>query len=251
MRPSFSAPIPPPSRITIAPFSFRYRGAIALALIPVALLLGSCDSTRSKGSQVGIGDPMDFGSVPSEKQDDSNQLRPGDTVELFVLDNDEFSGRYLVRTDGSIILRRVGRVMVGNLSPKAAEGAVKRALDAGQLTDARVILEKGVGLPKPGTSGDISVVRVFVSGKVSRPGPYELTPVGGRPPTVYQAVLQAGDCIRFAQKSKVHVLRKSADGRYSKIPADLAAIESGETEDVILLNGDTVVVPEKTIGFGS
>jgi protein involved in polysaccharide export with SLBB domain len=220
-------------------------------LTACALFLGGCDSTRSKDPNELGGGPQDFATVPQTKEAESNQLRPGDTVELFVLDNDEFSGRYLVRSDGSIILRRVGRVMVGSLSPKAAEAAVKRALDAGQLTDARVILERSPKAPKEEIGVDGAVVKVFVSGKVLRPGPYQLTSVGGRPPTAYQAVLQAGDCIRFAQKSKVHVLRQTGDGKYSKIAADLAAIESGEIEDVILLNGDTVVVPEKTIGFGS
>ena len=79
---------------------------------------------------------------------------------------------------------------------------------------------------------------------------YEVAAVDGRAPTAYQAVLQAGDCIRFAHKKKAHVLRKSGDGRYLRLPADLAAIESGEIEDVVLQSGDTVVVPEKAISFG-
>ncbi len=223
-----------------------WKTAAFLPLVAALLATSGCKTPEEPGEVI---PPLGTGSVGNRTPSNSNILRPGDSVDLFVLDHDEFSGRYLVRAQGDIILRKVGRVQVGGMSARSAEAAVKKALDSGQLADAKVILEKSQdNKPQMGDTRPDSIL-VFISGKVLKPGRYEVASVGGRPPTVYQAVLQAGDCVRFAHKRKVHILRQSADGKYLRVPADLTAIEGGEIEDITLLSGDTIVVPEKTFGM--
>jgi len=85
---------------------------------------------------------------------------------------------------------------------------------------------------------------VYVAGEVNRPGtlPYK----DGL--TVLQAILDAGGMSRAAVGAKVKVLREGPDGRL-QIPVNMdAVLEEGDKEQNIqLMLGDIVVVPEMTL----
>lgn len=177
-------------------------------------------------------------------------IQPGETLDVFVMEDDSFSGRYQVRSTGHIIIPKVGRVKVEGLSAAGAEKQLARELEKNKLKSATVLVDRAIPATKPERLGKPTGTEVFLSGKVSRPGRYTITAIGNSPPTVHQAILQAGGCSRFAHKKKAHVLRRIEDGRLQRIDADLLAIESGQTRDVPLASGDIVVVPEKKVDFG-
>ncbi len=85
---------------------------------------------------------------------------------------------------------------------------------------------------------------VYVAGEVNRPGtlPYK----DGL--TVLQAILDAGGMSRQAVGAKVKILREDAQGRI-QIPVDMdAVLEEGDKEQNIqLVLGDIIVVPEMTL----
>lgn len=179
-------------------------------------------------------------------------IQPGETLDVLVMEDDSFNGSYKVRSTGHIIVPQLGRLDVRGKSAGGAEQMLAQILEENQLTKATVIIDRadlGSNAGKPAESPPPGT-QVFLSGKVSRPGRYTMVAVGDSPPTVHQAILQAGGCSRFAYKRKTHVLRRFADGRLRRIDADLIAIESGMAVDVPLLSGDIVVVPEKKVDFG-
>jgi protein involved in polysaccharide export with SLBB domain len=178
-------------------------------------------------------------------------IQPGETLDVFVMEDDSFSGTYKVRSTGHIIVPKLGRVKVGGLSASGAESALTEMLTANKLTKATVLVDRADLARTPGSRPtEFGGTEVFISGKVNHPGRYSVTGIGNAPPTVHQAILQAGGCGRFAHQSKVHVLRRSAGGLLRRIDADLPAIESGSARDVPLAPGDIIVVPEKKVDFG-
>lgn len=224
------------------------RAIAFCGLFSLSLLLSSCggDPVEDDGAYVDpaiIGDP--------EPRPPADTIRPGELLDVFVLEDESFGGRYQVRSSGHLILPKLGRVNVGGMSISAAESSVKRSLEKSQLKEATVILDRAItpeaGDPAADGSGG---VEVFLTGKIANPGRYTIVGVGNSRPTVHQAILQAGGFSRFAYKKKTHILRRGADGRLARIDADLFAIEAGEARDIPLASGDIIVVPEKAVDFG-
>lgn len=225
-------------------------------LLPLGLVAASLGlSVGCKNADV----PKDVPPYPSNLTEPASRVAvpantsvaPGETLDLFVIEDEKFNGRYTVRAKGEIILPKVGRVQVGGSSIEAAEAAVKAALEVDQLANASDILARP-GVPKieeePEGIEEKPTVEIFVSGKVLQPGRYKISSVGTAPPSVYQSILQAGGFSRWAYPKKVYILRKGGNGILSRIDANIDAISSGEKPDVALLTGDIVVVPERKLG---
>lgn len=96
--------------------------------------------------------------------------------------------------------------------------------------------------------GDILMVqqaqrqRVYVAGAVRSPGVVEF--LGSEGISVLQAVSAAGGPTERANQSKVHIVRRLADGSQQRINLDLKKIRKGKAADVLLVKNDTVVVGE-------
>ncbi|MEE2777169.1 MAG: polysaccharide biosynthesis/export family protein [Acidobacteriota bacterium] len=96
--------------------------------------------------------------------------------------------------------------------------------------------------------GDILIVqqartqRVYVTGAVRNPGAVEFSESEGI--TVLQAVSAAGGPTERANRSKVHIVRRRADGGHDRINLDLKKIRKGKAADIMLDKNDTIVVGE-------
>jgi polysaccharide biosynthesis/export protein len=85
-------------------------------------------------------------------------------------------------------------------------------------------------------------VSVYVYGEVRTPGavPY----LRSKKITLLQAVAQAGGTTEWAHKSRVTIKRKDKiTGREVKIPVDLKKIIGNKMADIILEEGDVIIVP--------
>lgn len=222
---------------------------VATALVALAWLTGCSKAPVQTVEQVPVPAPRQ----PARQAPEG--IQPGEKLDVFVMEDDSFSGSYEVRSTGDIIVPKLGRVKVGGMSAAGAEEVLTQKLQQDKLTQATVLVDRpalgrsqdpGGGLLLPELAG----TEIFISGKVSRPGRYSVTGINGAPPTVHQAILQAGGCARFAHQSKVHVLRRGSDGLLRRIDANLLAIESGAARDIPLAPGDIVVVPEKKVDLG-
>ncbi|MGH9870457.1 MAG: SLBB domain-containing protein [Candidatus Polarisedimenticolia bacterium] len=85
-------------------------------------------------------------------------------------------------------------------------------------------------------------IYVYVDGAVKNPG--QIEGKVSRPITLLQAVARAGGLTERANLRGVHVLRKQADGSQTRIPVDLKDIRKGKADDLLLEEGDVVVIPE-------
>ncbi|MCU0244327.1 MAG: polysaccharide export protein [Acidobacteria bacterium] len=85
-------------------------------------------------------------------------------------------------------------------------------------------------------------VRVFVMGRVTRPGAVRAKLSEGV--TLLQAIADAGGLAEGAKEGAVTITRKDASGREKKIKVNLKDILKGRKKDILLQEGDVVYVPE-------
>jgi polysaccharide export outer membrane protein len=85
-------------------------------------------------------------------------------------------------------------------------------------------------------------LNVFVYGEVKTPGAIPF--LSSKKITLLQAIAQAGGPTEWAKKSKVLIKRKDRKtGKEMKIRANLKSMISGKIADIILEEGDVVIVP--------
>ena len=174
------------------------------------------------------------------------QVKIGDQLDVFVLEDKSFNGSFGVRETGEIILPTLGRVMVQGLTLAEVESAVKRQLETTQLKTATVIVDPSSSIASEDKPTMGTVVRV--SGRVASPGRIRVPQLGGTPVTAFQAVNEAGGTLPFADKKRSYILRLSGMS-VNKIPLNLQRIEEGSALDIPIFDGDTIVVPPKVFGF--
>jgi polysaccharide export outer membrane protein len=162
-------------------------------------------------------------------------IGPGDEVEITVYGAPDLSGHARVNTEGNIAMPLIGYVRLVGLSSSEAEAAIEN-----QLQQNNIVNDPHVSVyVKEYTSSGISV-----SGEVAKPGFYSA--VG--PHRLFD-VLQAagGPTDRAANKVVIshrdQIPKDATTLNISKDPAEMAA------SNVVLLPGDTVVVPRAGIVF--
>jgi polysaccharide export outer membrane protein len=85
-------------------------------------------------------------------------------------------------------------------------------------------------------------IRVFVMGRVTRPG--AVTSKLSEGITLFQAIADAGGLAEGAKESKITITRKDRTGKEQKIRVNLRDIIKGKKKDIVLQEGDVVYVPE-------
>jgi len=171
-------------------------------------------------------------------------VQQGDTLEVYVLEDEGFNGRYLVRSGGHIIFPRVGRVRVAGSTLSDAEASIKHAFETNQLKTATVIVERNAA-----PSGAGGGVTVTISGDVEEPGRKQVVGVSGRPPMLYESVLASAGLSRWSNLRKVIISRTGPNGALQKLEIDAKAISLGESPDIPLWQGDLIHVTERKFGF--
>jgi polysaccharide export outer membrane protein len=85
-------------------------------------------------------------------------------------------------------------------------------------------------------------IRVFVMGRVNRPGAVRAKLSEGV--TLLQAIADAGGLAEGAKESAILITRKDKAGKEQKLKVNLKDIIKGKKKDVVLMEGDVVYVPE-------
>lgn len=233
----------------MTPTTARPRHAAALwPACVVLLLVASCTTPEAEVDPALWAVPPASPAAPAPAAPNV-PLRVGDRIELFVIEDDAFSGSFQVRETGHIIMPELGRVMVAGLTPAAAETRIKSLLEDGVLTEATVILDRTRARRVPQPLDEKERLLVYTSGKVSRPGQHSLVVQEGRRLGVFEVILITGGLERFAHERRAYVLRSQGFGERQRIPVDLRAIREGQSPDIPVLEGDIIVVPERTFGI--
>jgi polysaccharide biosynthesis/export protein len=177
---------------------------------------------------------------------DSYRLRPGDTVEVIVWQDQKLNRKAVIAPDGNIAIPLAGRIKVGGRTATEAESTLKARLQPKYVEELDVTVsylespkkEKGE-LAKP------AEWTVYVTGEVAKPGAFI---VPKTPPTVLQAIALSGGIGPFGAGKRIQIHRKVGKSEYV-YEFDYSKYEKGEDLDgnITLRNGDVIVVPERKI----
>lgn len=170
--------------------------------------------------------------VPPPALEVKPELGPGDLVEIRVTDQEELSGEYEVSEDGSIRFPWIEDVEVVGRTKSELAKLIETKLADGWLRQPQV---------------SVKVVRrqnreVSVLGQVNEPGSY---PFKERL-TLVQAISLAGGMNPLAHTKRVKLIRETDGGRQT-YEVDVRKILESKREDLPLLPGDVVFVPEAPI----
>ena len=151
-----------------------------------------------------------------------------DSIQVTVWKEPSLSAALPVRPDGKITLPLVGDIPAAGFTPMQLAAEITNRLKQ-FVTDPVV---------------DVSVLavnskRVFMIGEIAHVGPLNITP--GM--TILQAIATAGGLSPYANRKHIYILRGDP-GKQQKIPFDYTkAVKKGDMQGVMLVPGDTIVVP--------
>ena len=156
-------------------------------------------------------------------------IEPGDVLIVSVWKEESLQAEVLVRPDGGISFPLAGDI--------AAAG---KTVDQLRQTITERLIKY---IPDPVVTVGIKVLsgsRIYVIGKVNRPGEFPVT----RYVDVMQALSMAGGANPFAAVNDIKILRRD-NGVQRAINFRYSDVESGKKleQNIILQSGDEVVVP--------
>ena len=174
-------------------------------------------------------------SSPSQAPYMPYLLSPGDVLEVSVWKEEGLQKEVLVRPDGGISFPLVGELQAGG----------KTAPQVQQLVAAQIKRF----IPDPVVTVSVLKInsKIFIVGKVKRPGEFIITQYAN----VMQALAMAGGLDPYAKSNDIKILRriavKESTGSAKEVAMDFEYddVSKGKSleQNIILQNGDVVVVP--------
>jgi polysaccharide biosynthesis/export protein len=171
--------------------------------------------------------PAPIAEVPADYR-----IGPGDTLKVYVFQNDELSATVPVRPDGKISTPLVEDMIAVGKSPSQLARDIEKSL-------AEYVKSPKVNVVVMLAMSVYSQVKIIGQVKTPQALPYR----DGM--TVLDAVLAAGGLGQFAAGNRAHIVR-SENGKQVEIKVKLEAlVNSGDMKQNLLLRpGDVLVVPE-------
>ncbi|WP_158943862.1 polysaccharide biosynthesis/export family protein [Granulicella sp. S190] len=154
-------------------------------------------------------------------------IGPEDSLQITVWKEPTLSGTIPVRPDGMISMVLVGDIPAAGLTPTGLSTDISQRLKKYIQDPVVTVVVLGVNSQ-----------RIFLVGEVGKVGPVVMSP--GMTPL--QAIVTGGGLTQFASPKRIYILRTVA-GKQQKIPYNYKQALKGDNSGVLLLPGDTIVVP--------
>lgn len=177
-----------------------------------ALFLAACSLSAEEEYRVGIEDMLD----------------------VRVMDQQGLDGSYTVAPDGSITVPMAGTVPVKGLTLDEVRKQITARLENGYLRYPVVTVALAQSKKK---------ARFFIYGEVKAPGEYPIPTA--ETVTALTAVTAAGGVAKSGSETRLKILRPKAEGEaYEVMKVDLKAVMSTGEGDVVVKDGDILIVQE-------
>lgn len=176
-------------------------------------------------------------ALAEDKPTGPYKLQPGDEISVEVSPQKAYSGAALVLPDGSVYLKRVGKLKAAGETLDSLAAAIKKVLDE-NLNDPEVLvaLTKMAPPPPPPMKEPEKIGKVTIVGAVVKTGPIDLE-AGLR---VRKAIDLAGGATPQADLTSVTIIHKDL----TRTLVDLSTVErvSDPAHNRVLEDGDSVDV---------
>lgn len=173
---------------------------------------------------------------------DAQTLKPGDSLNITVLQDPKLDRSVVVEPSGEISFPLAGHIRARGLTPQALEKILIARLKDNYKDDHLDVTVAIANSPKDIPEEDLKP-KIFITGEVTRPGPY----VVRQQTTLMQAIAIAGGIGPFAAKRRIQVRRRAPGGNETIFVFDYKAYEGGYDLEgnIVLRAGDVIMVPER------
>jgi polysaccharide export outer membrane protein len=232
-----------------------FMGVLSVSLPVVAQSSGNPMMNRQAPSAPVVQTPMPPGIAAPVSEDTGYLLGPGDRIRLDVFSAPEYSGEYQVLSDGSLNIPLIGATSIKGMSVTQAS-AILSSKFASYLRQPIITVSLLVARP----------VKIVITGAVQRPGSYTASPIGATTPTgttpnsanavvvptVTRMIQLAGGITHSADVRNIEVRRAQSANNGKELPrvekVDLWQLlrQGDSTQDFLLRDGDSIIVPRAT-----
>lgn len=207
--------------------TLTFLGIFACALSPAQNARSKQDQPSPEASKVeaprvNSGADTTVTTVPVEPN--TYLIGPLDIIYVRVFRDTDFTGQYLVRTDGRITLPLIGDMQAAGLTPVGLAAQIKQALSEYIIMpDVQVMIHQE------------NSKTFTVAGEVNHPGKFPLLTTT----RVFDAVNEAGGFKDFANKTDITIIRGA-----QRLKFNYEDVRKGKKleQNIELQNGDTVYV---------
>lgn len=210
----------------VVPPAPAYRNGFASALLLfVAAVISGCGAAPVVQSGA-----SDTPAAPAATADVGDyRISPEDVLAVSVWGEEDLTREVTVRPDGGFSFPLIGDTRAAGMTASDLAARLGESLSE-FIPDAEV----NVAVKQ------IKGLKVFVTGQVKKPGQYLV----GRYVDVLQALTLAGGLTPFADRRNVRILRRTDAGEQI-FNFDYQRVQRGQSleQNIILLPGDTVIVP--------
>lgn len=179
----------------------------------------------------------------------SYRLRPGDTLQIEVLEDSSLNRSTLVLPDGSISFPHVGTIPAAGLSVSDVRAALTSGLRPIFTNEPNVFVSVGTlaeaAAPVAAAVSEDPVIAIYALGEVTAPGKKEVAPGT----TLLQFLAESGGLTRFAATKRIQLRRVDAAGQEQVYTFNYNAVQAGARSggNTVLQAGDVVLVPERKL----
>ncbi len=176
-------------------------------------------------------------------------LRPGDTLQIEVLEDPSLNRTVLVLPDGRVTFPFAGTIPAEGRTVSQVQANITTALAPNFATRPTVFVSLSnlnpISQTALATEQDGDVVSIFFLGEVNAPGVVEV-PTGT---TLLQALAVGGGLTDFAATRRIQLRRTDTQGREIIYRFDFRAISRGAqiTGATIVQEGDVILVPQRRL----
>jgi len=171
-------------------------------------------------------------------------LKPGDTLNISVLQDPKLDRSVVVDPNGQIAFPLAGHINANGLTPQRLERILKSRLERNYKDDGVDVTVALANAAKPDIPEEDLKPKVFITGEVLRPGPYPIR----QATSLVQAISIAGGLGPFAAKRRIQI-RRGSGADETIFQFDYKAYEAGLNlgSNIPLQAGDVIIVPERGI----
>lgn len=176
-------------------------------------------------------------------------VRAGDTLAVEVLEDSSLNRNVLVLPDGQINFPFAGSVKASGRTISQIQSALIAGIeDQFQTTPTVVVSVVNIATRTTPSKQTVApaTIKVYLMGEVNNPGLREVTPGT----SFLQLLSQGGGFTKFAATKRVQLRRRdetTGAERVYKINYRALANGAALSEDIILANGDVILVPERRL----
>lgn len=173
------------------------------------------------------------------------KIRTGDTLSIEVLEDSSLNRSVLVLPDGTISFPYAGSVSAAGRTASDVDAAITAGIRSNFASEPNVFVTVQA-LTTAAATGTAGTIRVYVMGEIGEPGEKSLR----RGTTLLQALAETGGFTSFAATKRI-VLRRTdrSTGKQSVSKINYKSIADGAAVggDIVLSDGDVIIVPERRL----